>query len=283
LDYDVFVLRAIGLLAFIALSFPAWAETLVTRANIAEIDGTSIVLEIGTEAVPARLDKATKFWKAKKPADLDGFAKGDAVAVRLKTDADPPVVREIADPATYEWLTLIRKEPVRAEVVKVDAKQVVVALDADTRFVYRHSENSKVSVGGENLKVTDLTEGQKLYFKGRLLPTLDTWLVLATDKRPAGSEPEPTEVPRYRPARTGKLEGLVDGHHPLYWKVDLYIGDKLMHVTYTRETQIKLDGRKAQPRHIERGLRIRATYRRDQFGRLIASKIELFHSSASLF
>src|SRR5688572_24510664 len=112
-----------------ALSLPAWAETLVTRAKIAEIDGTSIVLEIGTEAVPARFDKAAKFWKAKKPSDLNGFAKGDAVTVRLKTDADPPVVREIADPATYEWLTRVRKEPIEAKVVKVDAKQVVVALD----------------------------------------------------------------------------------------------------------------------------------------------------------
>jgi hypothetical protein len=198
------------------------------------------------------------------------------------------VLRELADISTYDWLEKVRKEVVSGTVVKVDQRVLVLRLDGGAEFAFRYSDKSKVTVQGAPA-ITDLKEGQRLYVKGRLLPTLDTWIVSASDQKPepAATKSKKSKEPateRAKPIKigaSGTLKGTVDLHRPTYQMVDLMVEGHLIHAIYNAKTTIRLDGQKSDLSAIARGLKIEITYRRDQYGRLIASKIELFHSSAA--
>jgi hypothetical protein len=259
-----------------------WAETLVTKAKIAEVTERGFVFTIGTEAVPAQDESGTRFWKGIKPAKKDEFKPGEMVSIRLKTDESPAVLREICDEPTADFLTKIRKETVACSVVKVEAKNLTVRFENGTEFTYRHSDKSKVTANGAAATMSDLKEGQKLYVKGRLLPTLDTWVVEATDVKPpvasaTSKAKKSSKAKPFKLAPSGKLKGLVDLHQPQYWMVDIYIGEHLVHVIYNAKTQIKLEGAKADASAIERGLFAEVLYKRDIYGRPIASEIKLYH------
>jgi hypothetical protein len=256
----------------------AWAETLITKAKIAEVTERGFILTIGTEAVAVQDESASHFWKDRKPAGKSDFAAGASVTVRLKTDAAPTVVREMADTATYDWLEKIRKDVVACTVVKVDPKVMTVKIDGGGEFAYRYSDKSKVTVADAS-GVTDLKEGQKLFVKGRLLPSLDTWIVSASDTKPLETPKTKTSKPKETKTvigPSGTIRGTVDLHRTTYLMIDLMVEGRLIHTVYNAKTQFKLDGQKADPSAIQRGQKIEVTYKRDQFGRLIASKVELF-------
>ncbi len=251
------------------------AETLVTKARILEITEKGFVLSLGTQSVVADADVKTKFWKSNKPGKLSDFGVGDAVSIRLKTDANPQQIREMADERTSIWLDRIRMETLGGLVERVDAKTLTLLLEDGSQFIYRHSEKSKLVLAGASPAMMSLKKGQRIYVKGRLLPTLDTWIVTATDVKPS-----PARLPAAPPAEilsSGRLKGFVDLHQPQHSMVDLYVGERLIHVVYTSKTKVKLEGAKAQLSDIQRGLWMEVLYRRDTYGRPIASQIELFH------
>jgi predicted DNA-binding antitoxin AbrB/MazE fold protein len=276
-------MRAIlGVLLLLCVCF-CRAETLITKAKIAEVTERGFVLTIGTESVPAEDESQTRFWKGFKPAKKEDFKPGEAVSVRLKTDGAPTILREITDETTADWLTRIRKETMPCTVVKVDPKSIVVRFDNGAEFAYRYSEKSKATLSGATVSVIDLKEGQKIHVKGRLLPTLDTWIVEATDVKPAtvakpsSKTKKPAQPKPLKISSSGKIKGVVDLHQPQFWMVDMYVEKRLIHVTYTASTAIKLEGAKANASAIERGLWAEVLYRRDNYGRLIASEIKLYH------
>ena len=278
----VVIMRASVFVLLMLVAALCMGETLTTKAKIATVSERGFVFTIGTEAVPSEDDTQTRFWKQFKPAKKEDFAIGESVAVRLKTDGVPTVVREIADEPTAEWLARIRQESVSCIVVKVDAKNMTVRFESGPEFSYRYSDKSKVTVGGSTVSVSDLKQGQKVYVKGRLLPTLDTWVVEATDVKPvavakAGKTKKEAQPKPLKIASSGKIKGVVDLHQPQFWMVDLVIEKRLVHVTYTSSTIIKLEGSKANASAIQRGLWAEVLYRRDIYGRLIASEIKLYH------
>ncbi|MEZ0326434.1 MAG: hypothetical protein ACAH95_11055 [Fimbriimonas sp.] len=251
------------------------AETLIAKATISGITEKGFVLTIGTQSIAANFEAKTKYWRGFKVAKLSDFGSGDIIAVRLKSDSSPNVVREMADLSTWTWLERIRKETVEGTVERVDANTLTLNLDEGGEFVYRHSEKSKLSLAGAIVPLTNLRKGQRIYVKGRLLSNLDTWIVSATDAKPAAlasKQSAPTQI-----NSSGRLKGVVDLHQPQFSIVDMYVGERLVHVVYLPKTKVKMDGSKAEFSDIERGLWIEVLYRRDIYGRPIASLIELFH------
>ncbi len=125
---------------------------------------------------------------------------------------------------------------------KADAKRLTAKFDDGSTFSYRLTKKSELRLHESALKGFDeLEAGKKLYFKGRMLPSGDVFLVLASSdplpRRPEkGSKSKKTAKLPVLPS-SGKFEGEVLGH-----LVELKIFDvivkpsRALHITYTLET-----------------------------------------------
>ncbi len=256
-------------------------ETLLTQAKILEVTERGFVLLVGTEPLGVEDGIATKYWKDGAAAKRPAFGKGDSIHARIKTDSDPPLLREMADPATAKWLESIRRDPTKAVLEKIDAKYLHVKLQDGKSFSFRATDKTAVKLKGRaNPTLMDLQLGQTVYVKGRLLPTLDTWLVTVSDEPiPAASSASKTKAsaPKLSPLPpSGSLAGTVLEVFQNIKMFDLRMERRTVHVTYTNETRFFYQGAPVSAEKIKVNLRCSVEYRRDKSGRLIASKVEMF-------
>ena len=52
--------------------------------------------------------------------------------------------------------------------------------------------------------------------------------------------------------------------------------NRSLHISYNDETKFYFEGKRCPPEAITRGLRFKLLYRRDRFGRILATKVELY-------
>lgn len=266
---------------WICAALVAHAETLVTDAKVIRVDD-GFVLQVGTQPLGVADGFETRYWKHRVPAKKDAFKEGDAVSVRIKTDADPPQLREIADKDTAIWLDTIRKGVKRGTVVKVDSKYVTLKFDDGSQFAYRATDKTQVTLKGKSgTGVGALEEGMVVYAKGRLLPNLDTFLVEVLDSAPIVAPKTDTgkaKTPKLPALKAdGTLEGQVRKHIPSISMFDIE-ADRLLHITYSAGTKWTLDGKPASRDALRPLLRVKITYKRDKAGRILASQVEMFSS-----
>lgn len=258
-------------------------ETLVTEAKILEVTERGFILKVGTEPLAVEDSPETRLWKNSSPTDRAAFKKDDSVGVRIKTDTDPPVLREMADAATWAWLNRVRKEPQRVTIEKVEVKSMRVKLADGRPFEFRVSDKTAITVGGKEAGLSDLAPGMAVHVKGRLLPTLDTWLERVSDApiptkasaAKAKKEPKPEPLPA-----SGNLEGMILLHLPPLKMFDLMVGVRTLHITYRATTKFTLDGKAAKPESLTKGLQAVVYYTRDKTGRILASKVDLISPRA---
>lgn len=252
---------------------------MLVEAKIAEVTERGFILKVGSDSVPVQDESATHFWRNRAPSGRTSFSVGDAVGVRLKTDATPVVLREMADLDTWKWLDQIRKQVVMGTLLRAEAKTLTLRLEDGSTFTFRHSDKSAIDLKGKPAGLNDLVEGQKLYVKGRLLPSLDTWVVSLSDVRPPVKESKATKSAKEKPlkiAAAGSIRGVVDHHLPSHTMFDIWYQGRLIHITYTARTSFTFGGERAGPIDLRKGIGVNVTYRRDQLGRLVATKIEMF-------
>lgn len=266
--------------------FIANAENEILEAKVLEVTEKGFVLQVGTEPLAVDDEHDTKFWKGKSSAKRDDLKAGDAVFARVKVDNDPPVLRELADKETWKWLDKIRKEPQAGTIDKIDSKYLTVKFPDGTKFSYRATDKSKVNLKDKaDAGLSDLKSGQMVYLKGRTLPTLDTWLVEVSDSPIAlpksatkkTSEPKPKVVRKAALPESGKLEGHTLVLIPKMSMFDVIASDnRSLHISFNSQTKFFLEGKPTTPQAIERGLRFSLLYQRDRFGRILATKVELY-------
>jgi len=75
---------------------------------------------------------------------------------------------------------------------------------------------------------------------------------------------------------TGKIEGTILAHTQTLKMFDGQVGITVLHFSYDLETKFCLDGKPAHAEDIRRNMQCVVHYHRDKFGRIIASKVELF-------
>ncbi|MBI5706981.1 MAG: hypothetical protein HZC36_08330 [Armatimonadetes bacterium] len=190
--------------------------TLLTRAKVLEVGPRSFAVSVGTEPLSVDDGPETHYWKSKAPAKREAFAAGDDVWVRVKTDNDPPVLKEIADVESQTWLDKIRKEFLKGTIDKVDSKRALIHFDDGTSFDYRATEKTVIKLKGKTSpSLSDLTKGDAVWVKGRLLSNLDTWLAEIRDEapRPAPDKSKPAKSEKVDPLPpAGTLLGNVLSH-----------------------------------------------------------------------
>ena len=260
------------------------AENEILEGKVLEITERGFVLQVGTEPLAVDDEHDTRFWKAKNAAKRDDLKVGDSIMARVMVDNDPPVLREIADKETWKWLDNIRKQPQSATIEKVDSKYVTVKMTDGSKFMYRATDKSKVQLKDiPDAGLSDLKVGQQVYLQGRTLPTLDTWLVLVSDtpipakktKESTSKKEKVTRAPVL--PESGNLTGHTLANIPKLSMFDVIASDnRSLHISYNSQTKFYLEGKSCKPEAIERGMTFTLSYRRDRFGRILATKVELF-------
>ncbi len=256
----------------------ALGETLITDAKISEVKDHGFVLAIGSEMVPVEDGYGTHYWAGRAKSNRAAFQVGEDVTVRVKTDAAPAELREMSDRPTWKWLDRIRKDTIPIVVKDVQAKTLTASLDDGSTFEYRWTQKTEVTLRGARVTPTELKPGQRLFAKARTLPSLETFLAKASDD--AGLiVKKATKAKRTRAKKlpgTGGLVGNVLGPANAFSMFDIMSDNIKLHITFTPRTAFKLDGGKVTARDVAPGQEAHIAYSRDRFGRIIASKVELF-------
>ena len=266
-----------GILALLAS--PLFGETLVTEAKILEVTERGFILKVGTEPLAVEDSPETKLWKACAKAERKAFGKDETVSVRIKTDTDPPLLREMADLNTSKWLDQIRRQPSMGTVEKITSNTMRLKLADGKCFDFRISDGTTVTLKGKAGSPSDLEIGQTVYVKGRLGATLETYLEKITDEPIPVKATAPTSKKAKAPApiaASGKLEGMVLIHLPPLKMFDILVGNRTFHFSYRLETKFTLDGRSVRADKLTKGQDCIVHYSRDKTGRILASKVELF-------
>lgn len=256
-------------------------ETLVTEAKILEVTERGFILKVGTEPLAVEDSPETKLWKGCAKVERKAFAKDETVSVRIKTDTDPPLLREMADQSSWKWLDQVRKQPSSGTIEKVTASTVRLKLADGKTFDFRISDGTEVVMKGKPSSPSDLEIGQTVYVKGRLGATLETYLQMITDvpipvKATASSSGKKSTKPPPPIPASGKLEGTVLIHLPPLKMFDIMVGTRTFHISYKLETKFFLDGRSVKADRLTKGQDCIVHYSRDKAGRILASKVELF-------
>ena len=238
------------------------------------------MLRIGTDAVPVQCESRTRFWKGRAATDAKAFKPGDAVFARIAPDVSPAALREIADKESWTWLESIRKGIREGTVKGFDGKRLTMGFPDGTEMAYRATEKSKLSLEGKPVTLGDLKSGQKLWLKGRTLPTLDVWLVEASDRaivlapKKTAAKKATAAKPKKLPA-VGKLTGEIFLHQQGQGMFDLMVDGVQMHVSYFGSTVFTFGGAKCGPNELVAHREAVVAYKRDQYGRIGASRVEI--------
>ena len=268
-----------SLLLLVASAFGAGTKIVQGKLEVAS-EGDAWVLRVGTDAIPVSTESRTRFWKGRAAADAKAFKPGDAIFARIAPDYSPAVLREIADKESWTWLETIRKGVREGTVKAFDGKHLTMSFADGTEMAYRATEKSKLSLAGLPVTLGDLKTGQKLWLKGRTLPTLDVWLVEASDKaivappKKTAGRKTATAKPRRFPA-SGKLTGEIFLHSQGMGMFDLIVDGVRLHVSYFTVTSFTFGGTKCGANELVPKREATVTYKRDQYGRLSASKVDI--------
>lgn len=265
----------------LVISASVFAQVEIVEGRIENVTGKQFELSTSKGRISALTDSKTRFWFGRQSVDMEKFPVGINFSARIKVSDDSATVKEIADTATAAWLTNIRKVPQLGTVVITNLKGITVKFADNTTFTYRATEKSQVIVGGKEASLDSIQPGQTLYFHARLLSNYDTWLKLASDAPPA-IKPEATRTTtksakasqeRAPMASSGEIEGTIVFFYPKTPIFDIVVDGQRYHVNYTANTQFVVDGKKAGANVLDLDLVVRIKYRRDRFGRIMASKI----------
>ena len=261
------------------LATPLYAETLVTEAKILEVTERGFILKVGTEPLAVEDSPETKLWKGCAKAERKSFGKDETVSVRIKTDTDPPLLREMADANSWKWLDQVRRQPSMGTIEKITASTMRLKLADGKFFEFRISNGTSVTLKGKQGSTSDLEIGQTVYVKGRLGATLETYLEKVTDEpipvKATATSTKKEKAPPPIPS-SGKLEGTVLIHLPPLKMFDIMVGNRTLHISYRLETKFTLDGRSVRADKLTKGQDCIVHYTRDKAGRILASKVELF-------
>ena len=260
----------------------ARAETVIADAKIAQMSERGFVLKINSESVPVDDDGRTKFWKGKVPAKRADFHEGDVVHVRLKKDATPVLLREMADPATAKWLDGIRKNYTGATIIRIETKRLFVTLEDKSEFNYAISDKTKVDLKGVIGTISDLKEGMKVEVKAQLTPTLDTRATVITDHVVSAAKtgkgkttPTKNKVKPIKLANEGAIGGKVVAIAKELNIIDVDVAGTVIHVTLSAQTKVIIGTSPGSSASIQVGDTVDVSYKRDKYGRFLASKINI--------
>jgi hypothetical protein len=166
----------------------AGADTEIFQARLDAFDpaqDTITLTRVGRPPLHASLHKKARLWLNQQPVSTEQFQQmvGKPVMVRLSVGtATRPLIREMADPATWKWLEKVRRGIVQGKLVGIEEDYLVLELPDKSRFAYKVTRSTQLMREGKPATLEQFTVGETLYLAPRLLSNLDTTALAVSNK-----------------------------------------------------------------------------------------------------
>lgn len=263
------------MITLLALAVLAKSETVVIDGVLTAVEGNVVSVAGAGRTLRGLAGPKTRFWRVGATSALPKFAINETVRARFRVDEAGVELRELSDPGSAEMLDAVRTRYLPATVKKTDSAGWILTLANGAEHFYRKVPSTRLDRGV-------LKEGDKIWARGRMLASLDTVLVHASDVAPpqgpgsaGGTAPSPKPTPTPRPIGDGgmvdvKIVAIIAGM-PMF---DVDYDGRTYHVTYDASTVFRYERRSV--RFGENWLRanVRMRFRRDRFNRILAMRVD---------
>ncbi len=267
--------RAILSVLFGLAWLAGFAQTEIFQARLETYNprGNTIILK-RTDNKPdvnATLYRNARLWMNRRPVTVDQFRQmeGQTVVVRMSVGTQVrPVIREMADPDTWEWLMKVRRGVVQGKLRGVEGNYLLIEFEDGSQFAYRYTPNTRWERDDKPAKLEDFAIGETLYLAPRLLSNLDT-VLLSVSNAEKGAE-----VGRERalPSLKGTIEAIDRQRKVIRF---LTQGGDLREVYYDEETEFTFQGKVIKPEQIKPPARATVHRVRDEEGKDYARKVTI--------
>jgi hypothetical protein len=252
----------------------ACADTEIFQARLDAFDpnqDTITLTRVGRPPINASLHKKARLWLTQQPASTDQFREmvGKPVMVRLSLGtATRPIIREMADPATWKWLEKVRRGVVQGKLVSIEEDYLILEFADKSRFAYKVARSTQLMREGTPATLEQFSIGETLYLAPRLLSNLDT-MALAVSNRERDAQ-----IGRERalPTVSGTLQA-IDKQNKIL-KVRTRAGD-LREFRYDEKTEFILKGKPIGIEQIKLPVPVTVHRKRDEEGNDYARRVTI--------
>lgn len=242
-------------------------KTTAQGANIAsgaistiEAQGDTLTIEERTGKKRAFvLTGRTRFTKAKRAADKGDFKAGDTVIVhyRRSRSDDSLIASDVADAASWSWLTEVRKNTTEAVVVEITDDTLSVTVKPEkTPLEYAVSEKTMWRKAGKEAEAGAFKPGDRVYVVPRSLPSGKIMARAVSDSAAGAAQ----EKERTAASVRGVLLSVDPAAHRLSMKTAA--GDTRS-LAYSDETELLQSGKTLPLTKLKPGLAISARLRHE--------------------
>jgi len=252
----------------------AVADTEIFQARLDAFDpdqDTITLTRVGRPPINASLHKKARLWLNQQPASTDQFREmvGKSVMVRLSLGtATRPIIREMADPATWKWLERVRRGVVQGKLVSIEEDYLILEFADKSRFAYKVTRSTQLIREGTPATLEQFSIGETLYLAPRLLSNLDT-MALAVSNRERDAQ-----IGRERalPTVSGTLQA-IDKQNKIL-RVRTRAGD-LREFRYDEKTEFILKGKPIGIEQIKLPVPVTVHRKRDEEGNDYARRVTI--------
>jgi len=252
----------------------AGADTEIFQARLDAFDPAQDAItltRIGRPPIQASLHKKARLWLNQQPASTEQFQQmvGKPVMVRLSVGtATRPIIREMADPATWKWLEKVRRGIVQGKLVGIEEDYLVLELSDKSRFAYKMTRSTQLMRDGKPATLEQFVVGETLYLAPRLLSNLDTMALAVSNKE------RDAQIGRERslPTVSGTLQA-IDKENKIL-RVRTHAGD-LREFRYDEKTEFILKGKPIRLEQIKPPVPVTVHRKRDEEGNDYARRVTI--------
>lgn len=245
--------------AFVSLPLSVFAETELIEAKVVSVGQSSFLVEMNAARTEIAIDKKSRFWMKRLPAQAQHFSPGDKIVAKIAQVNSRWTFRECADPFTADWLDFIRHALVPAKIIGGDPEGIRVRFADGAYFRYDLMPSTKVKLGGADASRRDLQVGQIVFIKSRLSSTGETSASLISDS--------PSQKEIKKGSKVDSISGIIEEiDKDVRWISIRYDDDLKIQVALSDTSKFWLDFNAGKEEHLKVGTRVVARVKKDSSG-----------------
>jgi hypothetical protein len=224
---------------------------------ITEIDAENSTLALNekTTTNTYTLTDKTRYLKNRREAELEAFKAGEQAVVKLRKvrNKDEYVVQSVADPASWDWLEVIRTKPTQANITAIEDTTLDVTIGAQMLpFTFTISDKTHWSKNGKDALPTDFKAGDAVTILPRGLPSGNIMAVVVADSA--------QEAARTKERHARSVYGQITELNKETWRIVVALNPQdTREFTYSPKTLVTLSSRPVTVGTLKIGQKIRAS------------------------
>jgi hypothetical protein len=160
----------------------------IKAGTLVAVDTSTAIITLKPRTGPQityRYTDKTHMVIGKKAAEVSAFTPGDPVVVRFRrTSVGPPSLYDLADKASWEWLSRLRRETAAVTVQEISDDLLHATEGADNAAMdYRVTDKTLWAKDGKEAAASDYAPGDAVYVVPRLLSNGNVMAVAIADTK----------------------------------------------------------------------------------------------------